>query len=156
MKRTRKVQQRGSSLIEFVLVAPWYFLLFSGVLQAGFAICGLIAVQNAARVAALHLSANPAAATDQPGACTLAIKELKGLPNTGAGFTSDCNASPLTVTVKYCDAAIPCTGSATSIDGGPAAFVRETYNLPTVVQFPIAGLPAITRTMEMRLRDPLP
>jgi len=156
MKHSGKSKQRGSSLVEFVLVAPWYFFIFVGVMQTGFLIYGLIAVQNAARVAVIHLAANPTTATDQAGACTMVIQELKGLPNIGSSFSSSCNASPVTVTVKYCDGTIPCTGTSTSIDGGPAAFVAVQYTLPAMVQFPVTGLSSITRSMEMRVRDPLP
>jgi Flp pilus assembly protein TadG len=156
MKRSRKSHQRGNGLVEFVLVAPWFFFLFVGVTQAGFAIYGLIAVQNAARVAALHLAANPVAATDQAGACSLVIQELKGLPNIGSSFSSNCNSSPVIVTVTYCDNHTPCNGVTTSVDDGPAAFVSVTYYPPAMAQQPIGGMSSITRTMEMRLRDPLP
>jgi len=156
MRNPRRQKQRGNSLVEFVLVAPWFIFLFAGVTQAGFVIYSLIPVQNAARVAALHLAANPTVAADQAGACKLAIQELKGLPNIGTSFSSSCNASPLTVTANYCDASVPCSGSTMSVDGGPAAFVNVTYTLPPMVQFPAPGLSTVTRTMEMRLRDPLP
>jgi Flp pilus assembly protein TadG len=156
MQKSRKLKQRGNAMVEFALVSPWFFLLFSGVMQAGFTIYGLISVQNAARVAALHLAANPQAAADQVGACALAIQQLKGLPNIGASFTSGCSASPLVVTAHYCDGSVACTGTATSVDSGPAAFVTVTYDLPSMLQFPVAGISSITRTMEMRLRDPLP
>ena len=156
MRKPRRQKQRGNSLVEFVLVAPWFVFLFAGVTQAGFVIYSLIAVQNAARVAALHLAANTTAAVDQAGACTLAIQELKGLPNIGSNFSSSCNASPLTVTANYCDGSVPCSGSTMSVDGGPATFVKVTYTLPAMVQFPATGLSTVTRTVEMRLRDPLP
>jgi Flp pilus assembly protein TadG len=155
MRRPNKSRQRGNSLIEFVLVAPWFFLLFTGVVDAGFATYGLIAVENAARVAALHGAANMVTASDQAGACALVIQELKGLPNVNSSFTSSCNASPITVTVNYCDSSTPCTGSTTSVDNGPATFVAVTYQLPPLFQLPISGLTSITRTAEMRLRDPL-
>ena len=156
MNPSSNTKKQGNGLIEFVLVAPWFFFIFMGVTQAGFGLYGLIAVQNAARVAALHLAANAVAATDQAGACSLAIAELKGLPNIGSTFSSTCQASPLSVSVAYCDSTVPCTGTATSVDNGPAAFVSVTYTLPAMVQFPVSGLSSITRTMEMRLRDPLP
>src|SRR5579863_9285833 len=156
MGRSRKAGKNGNSLVEFALMAPWFFFLFAGVTQAGFSIFGLMAVQNAARVAVLHLAANPAAAMDQAGACKLAIQELQGLPNIGSSFSSNCSTSPLIVAVNYCDGSVPCTGAATSVDSGPAAFVRITYSMPAMVQFPVTSLTLITRTAEMRLRDPLP
>jgi uncharacterized membrane protein len=143
-------------MIEFVLFAPWYFFLFTGVVDAGFITYGLIAVQNAARVAALHTAANVVTASDQAGACALAISELKGLPRVSSAFSSNCTSSPVTVTVNYCDATTPCSGSATSVDSGPATFVTVSYQLPQLLQLPISGMSTITRTAEMRLRDPLP
>jgi Flp pilus assembly protein TadG len=156
MKKSRKAKQQGSSLVEFVLVAPTFFFLFTGVTQAGFSIYGLIAVENAARVAALHSAANLTTASDQAGACTLVLQELQGLPNVGSGFSSSCSANPITVTAKYCDGTTTCTGTATSVDNGPATFVSVTYQIPPFLQFPVTGLTSITRTAEMRLRDPLP
>jgi len=156
MKRSSKSRESGNSLIEFALIAPWFFFLFTGVADAGFATYGLIAVQNAARVAALHGAANATAAADQAGACTLVLQELKGLPKIGSSFSSSCNADPVTVTTSYCDGTTPCSGSTTSVDSGPAAYVTVSYRLPSMFQLPISGLSLITRTAEMRLRDPLP
>jgi len=156
MHGPKKSREQGNSLIEFVMVAPWFFFLFTGVADAGFATYGMIAVQNAARVAALHSAANIVSANDQAGACALAISELRGLPKVGAAFDSQCTSSPVTVTVTYCDGTTPCSGSTTSADGGPATFVAVTYQLPSLFQIPFYGLSTITRTAEMRLRDPLP
>jgi Flp pilus assembly protein TadG len=156
MKKRNNSGKRGNSLVEFALIAPWFFVLFTGVTDAGFATYGLIAVQNAARVAAIHSAENVTTASDQAGACALVLQELKGLPKVGSSFTSSCNADPITVTVNYCDGTTPCSGSTTSIDNGPAAFVTVTYQLPPMLQLPLRGLSSITRTAEMRLRDPLP
>ena len=156
MKQRNKCRESGNSLIEFAMIAPWFFVLFTGVADAGFATYGLIAVQNAARVAVLHGAANATTASDQAGACALVIQELTGLPKIGSGFSSNCSSDPVTVTVNYCDGTTPCTGSTTSVDSGPAAFVAVTYQLPHLFQLPFTGLTSITRTAEMRLRDPLP
>jgi Flp pilus assembly protein TadG len=156
MTKHNKSRKSGNALVEFALISPWFFLLFTGVMNAGFATYGLIAVQNAARVAALHDAGNVSSASDQSGACALVIQQLKGLPNVGSSFSSSCNADPVTVTVNYCDGTTPCTGSTNSADNGPAAFVSVTYRLPQLFQLPIGGLSTITRTAEMRLRDPLP
>ena len=152
-KHSRK--QRGNAMIELVLIAPWFFLLFTGLVNAGITTYGLIAVQNAARVAAEHTSENSTTATDRAGACALVISQLKGLPAIGSGFTSDCSADPVRVSVNYCDGTTPCAGSSTSIDGGPATFVTVTYSLPHLFQLPLANLSSVTRSVEMRLRDNL-
>lgn len=154
--RAPNKSREGNAIVEFALIAPWFFLLFTGVVDAGFATYGLIAVENAARVAALHGAANAVTASDQAGACTLVIQELQGLPQVGSSFSSSCNSNPVTVSVNYCDGSTPCTGSTTSIDNGPATYVAVTYQLPSLFQLPISGLTTITRTAEMRLRDPLP
>jgi Flp pilus assembly protein TadG len=156
MKRPDRSRKKGNSLIEFAMLAPWFFFLFTGVMDAGFATYGLIAVQNAARIAALHGAANASAATDQAGACALVIQELQGLPNIGSSFSSNCTSNPVTVTINYCDNNTPCSGTSTSVDSGPATFVTVNYQLPAMFQLPIAGVTSITRTAEMRLRDPLP
>lgn len=151
-----KKSKAGNSLIEFVLFAPWFFFLFTGVMDAGFAIYGLVVVQNAARVAALHAAGNATSAHDQAGACALVISELQGLPNVGAGFSSDCTAQPIRVSVNYCDGTTPCSGTQTSADNGPATIVTVTYDFPRMFQFPIGGFTNVTRSAQMRLRDPLP
>ena len=156
MKGSRRRREKGNSLVEFALIAPWFFFLFTGVVDAGFATYGLIAVQNAARVAAIHSAANATAATDQSGACAIVLQELQGLPNINSSFSSNCTSNPVTVKVNYCDNSTPCTGSTTSVDNGPATFVTVTYQMPALFSLPIASVSSITRTAEMRLRDPLP
>jgi Flp pilus assembly protein TadG len=156
MRRVNRPCEKGNSLVEFALIAPWFFFLFTGVIDAGFATYGLIAVQNAARVAAIHTAANASAATDQVGACALVLQELQGLPNINSSFSSNCSSSPVTVTTNYCDNNTPCTGTTTSVDNGPAAYVTVNYQLPSMFQIPFAGITSITRNAEMRLRDPLP
>jgi Flp pilus assembly protein TadG len=156
MQMNQNRARRGNSMIEFVLIAPWFFFLFTGLLNAGIATYGLIAVQNAARVAAVHTSENTTTASDQAGACALVVAQLKGLPFMGSDFSGSCTGQPLTVTATYCDGTTPCFGSSMSVDGGPATFVRVTYSLPPLFQFPISSMATISRTAEMRLRDPLP
>lgn len=144
---------KGNSIIEFSLLLPWFIFLFTGVFDFGFYAYALIAVENAARVAALHSSASAATAGDQSGACTLAVLELTGLPNVGSSYSGSCSANPITVTSAYCDSSTPCTGTAGSVDGGPAAYVSITYQMPPLFRIPIPGVASITRSAEMRLRD---
>ena len=146
-------RRRGNALVEFSLMMPWLVFLFTGTFDFGFYSYSLISVENAARAAALHASANTTTAADQSGACAIAIQELNGLPNIGSSFSSSCNAAPIQVSVSYCDGTTPCTGSSTSADGQPAAFVTITYQLPPLFHLPVTGLQSITRTVEMRLRD---
>lgn len=147
---------RGNAIVEFSLLLPWFLLLFTGVFDFGFYAYALIGVENAARVAVLHSAANSITATDQTGACTLAVQELTGLPNIGASYTGTCSADPITVTSCYCDSSQPCTGTSGSIDGDPAAYVTVSYRMPPLFRIPIPGVSYITRTAEMRLRDTQP
>ena len=150
---TGHARERGNAVIEFSLLLPWLFMLFTGVFDFGFYAYALISVQNATRVAVLHGAANSVIAGDQAGACRLAVEELRGLPNIGQSFTSSCDSDPLTVTAQYCDGTTACGGGATSADNGPAAFVTITYQMPAMFRTPIGGLSHVSRTAEMRLRD---
>ena len=145
--------RKGGALIEFTLLLPWLMFLFTGVFDFGFHAYALVSVENAARVAALHTSANTSTASDQPGACALVVDTLRGLPNIGNSFSSSCAADPLTVTAAYCDGATICASGAASADRGPAAFVTVTYQMPALFRLPVPGLIRLTRTVEMRLRD---
>ena len=144
--------RRGNSLVEFSLLLPWLVFLFTGTFDCGFYAYSLISVENAARSAALRASSNSSTAADQSGACSIAVQELKGLPNVSTG-NSSCSSAPIQVTATYCDSSTACTGSATSADGHSAAFVAVTYQLPPLFHMPFSGLRTVTRTVEMRLRD---
>ena len=152
-RRDAGARERGNALVEFAFLLPWIVLLFTGTFDCGYYAYSLISVENAARSAALHVSANASTAGDQSGACAIVIQELKGLPNVGVNFSSSCNAAPIQVTATYCDGSAACAGSSTSADGSPAAYVSVVYQLPAMFHVPFSGLQSITRTVEMRLRD---
>jgi Flp pilus assembly protein TadG len=149
----RRAAERGNAVIEFSLLLPWLFLLFTSVFDFGFYAYALISVENAARVAALHGAANSTVAGDQTGACNLVVEELRGLPNIGKSFSSSCSSDPLTVTAQYCDGSTTCNSGVNSADNGPAAYVTVTYQMPALFRVPIGGVARLTRTAEMRLRD---
>ena len=125
--------RRGHAAVELALIGPWIFFLFVGVLDFGFYSYALIAVQNAARVAALTAGTDAGAAIDQPRACRLAVDELLKMPNLKAvdPATYSCNAMPLRVEVNsnpnYVDS-----------EGNPATWVRVTYE--TIQMIPIPGI----------------
>ena len=54
----RSRRKRGSSLVELTLISPWLLFLFVGVVDVGFFTYSLIAVENAARIAAEFTSKN--------------------------------------------------------------------------------------------------
>jgi Flp pilus assembly protein TadG len=86
-------------MIEFVLLLPWYVFLFVGVFDYCIYCCGLIAVENAARVGAAYCSTDSTDATDNSTACTYALDQLRNLPNVGSAVVS-CDGSPITITAS--------------------------------------------------------
>jgi Flp pilus assembly protein TadG len=133
---------RGSALIEITLLAPWIFFLLSFVIYMGFSNYALIAVENAARVAAEYTSSSTTAASDQAGACTLIRSELAMLP--GLSSITSCNSAPLTVTVQ----------SVTGTDGAAATSVVVSYRGLRLI--PVPGFPSgplyVTRSVQMRVK----
>jgi Flp pilus assembly protein TadG len=144
---TRTKKQRGHAVIEVALLAPWIFFLFAGALDMGFYMYSALAVENAARVAALHVGASTDVAADPAAAQfarTYVCNELRMLPNVG----STCPSTVVSVSVP----AQPFTGS----DGDAATQVSVTYT--TVPLIPIPGLSpgpsgqwTFTRSVQMRL-----
>jgi Flp pilus assembly protein TadG len=144
---TRTKEQRGHAVIEVALLAPWIFFLFAGALDMGFYMYAALAVENAARVAVLHVAASTDVASDANAAQfarTYVCNELRMLPNVG----STCPATVVSVSVP----AQPFTGS----DGDAATQVSVTYT--TVPLVPIPGLNpgphgqwTFTRFVQMRL-----
>ncbi|HLK62162.1 MAG TPA: TadE/TadG family type IV pilus assembly protein [Bryobacteraceae bacterium] len=151
-----RAHRRGNAIIEFCLIFPCVIFLFTGVFDLGFYAYAFISVKNAARVAALHGSANNAAAIDQAGACKLVMEEMRSLPNIGPSFSGSCSGLPLSVAANYCNGTTACGSSGSTADSGPAALVTVTYQMPPLFRVPIQGVTAITQTAEMRLRDTLP
>jgi Flp pilus assembly protein TadG len=145
--------ERGNAVVEFTLLLPWLFMLFTAVFDFGFYAYALIAVENAVRVAALHGAANSVSAGDRAGACSLVVEELRGLPNINQSFTSSCDSDPVSVTAHYCDGTTACATGVNSADSGPAAYVSVTYQMPVMFRVPIQGVSRITRAAQMRLRD---
>lgn len=130
-------------MVEFALLFPMLFFLFLGAFDLGFFCYAFIAVQNAARVAALYTSSSSATAANQAQACTYVLGELQMLPNYSS-FSSTCGASPLQVTAT----------SVTGPDGNSASTVTVTYRTIQLVPIPgLGGQLSITRAVEMRIRS---
>ncbi len=147
---SRNSSRRGSSIIEFSLIFPWYVFLFVGALDSGFFAYALIATQNAARAAAVYCSSSTSAAIDSATACTYAADQLRGMPNIGASYSTSggCLGSPLTVTAALLNSA----SSPQSADGSPATQVTVTYVTPQLIPIPgiFPGQLTITRSVEIR------
>jgi Flp pilus assembly protein TadG len=139
-RATGRRKQRGSALVELTLLAPWVFFLFVGVIDLGFYYYSLIAVENAARVAAEATSKTTALAGSTSTACTKVLAELGMLPNLSG--VSTCTSSPLVVTAT----------SGNGPDGNQATTVSVTYSLSMI---PIPGLLMgalnVTRITQMRV-----
>jgi Flp pilus assembly protein TadG len=139
----RKSRRRGNALIEFSLCVPWLFFLFVGASDLGFFCYDLVAVQDAARVAALYTSQSSSTASDSTGACTYVLKELQDIPNVKSLAT--CTASPLTVTAT----------AVTASDGKPASQASVTYASPQLIPIPgvLSGQYTWTRSVTMALQN---
>jgi Flp pilus assembly protein TadG len=139
-------RQRGTALVEFAIVFPLLFFLFIGAFDLGFFFYALIAVQNAARVAALYASAFPGThQTDSASACTLAFNELQAMPNYSS-LPATCSTLPLQVTLATVSAP----------DYTANATIKVTVVYQTMRLIPIPGLTGqmnITRSVEMRVRS---
>jgi len=120
---TSKRRQRGGSIVEVALMAPWIFFLFVGIFDFGFYAYAAICTQNAARAVALT-QAQTATATVSP--CTAALGELTMLPNIGyAPASSLCNpvtGLPAVTSATPVNVCVQSLGTtAVSICGLPAA-----------------------------------
>ncbi len=144
-------RRRGTALIEFCFILPWYVFLFIGAFDYGFYSYSLISTTTAARVAGFYCSKSSGfCASDDSTMCAYAIAQLKNLPNMGTAVTS-CAASPLTVTRTY----YPTTYGTDCPDANPCVNVTVEYVTPGLI--PIPGLlPSqltITKATTMRLRS---
>lgn len=141
-RSTRKV--RGSAVIEMALIAPWFLFLFIGVFDLGFYYHQLIAVENAARIAAEYTSSGTSLAADQAGACTKVRAELGNLP--GVSGLANCNSLPLKVTA---------TSGAGLGSLGTATTVTVTYQSGRMVPIPklLMGQLTVSRVVVMRVKS---
>ena len=148
LRNSRNSSRRGSSIIEFSLIFPWYVFLFVGAFDSGFFAYALIATQNAARAAAVYCSSSASAAIDTANACIYAADQLRGMPNIGASYADTCSGSPLTVTAALLNGA----SNPQSADGSPATKVTVTYVTPQLIPIPgvFPGQLTITRSVEIR------
>jgi Flp pilus assembly protein TadG len=142
--------RRGTALIEFCFILPWYVFLFVGAFDYGFYSYSLIATTNAARVSAYYCANNSSQCSSTTTACqNYVIGQLKFLPNVGSGVTT-CTASPVTLTISY-----PGTPSTGCPDGNACVTSTVAYVTPQLI--PIPGLlPSqltITKATTMRLRN---
>jgi Flp pilus assembly protein TadG len=136
--------RKGSAVVEFAFLLPWFLFIFVGVLDMGFYNYALVTTESAARVAAISASASTTTASDSATACNFALQELAS--NINMSGIGACGAgSPVTVTAT----------SVTGPDGQPAAKVTVLFTTPQLI--PVPGLlPAqitLVRAVTMKLRS---
>jgi Flp pilus assembly protein TadG len=143
MKNNRP-RQRGHSVLEMALMAPWFFLAFAGALDSGFYGYALIATQTAARAAALYTSSSAGNASDSTGACNYALDALRNAPNVGTGITT-CTSLPVQVSAS----------SVTGPDGAAASQVSVTYQTTSLIPIPglLTNQLTFTRIVTMRVQE---
>jgi Flp pilus assembly protein TadG len=150
-------RQRGNSIIEFSLMAPWLIMMFVGAMDWGFYAYALIATEAAARVGALYASTSTSTRDESPPntVCTYALDQLRKMGNVGPSMTTPC-AAGTGVTASQ-----PVGVVVTSIsgpDGNPAVQVSVTYLTPVFIPQVMKNTivtpkqMTITRTIQMRLR----
>jgi hypothetical protein len=129
-------------MMELVLVGPWIFFLSIGALDWGFYATSLVSVEAAARSAALYTSTSSTTAADSATACTIALGEMRKLPNIGSTVTA-CTSNPVV--------------TASSVSGpDSAAASKVSVRYQSVSLIPIPGLLkkrlTVTRSVTLRLR----
>ena len=146
-----QTRERGTSVVEVTLMSPWIFLLFMGIINFGFYAYAMIAVENAARVAALNTSGS--GLPDKPeydaqrrnSACNDVLRELNFLPNVKSLGAWSCLDLPLAVAVDRVD--LP--NSADQV----ARASRVTVSYRSAQMFLIPGITdrlTVNRIVEMR------
>src|SRR5581483_11723339 len=115
----RRLDRRGSAVVEAALMMPWLAFLFVGVMDFGFYSYAAICTQNAARAVAMAAASPSTAVTT----CQAAIGELTRLPNMVG--VSNCAAYPSGITAAQpasaCVATLTQSGSSDSNCSGAAS-----------------------------------
>ena len=149
MKHRRK-QCRGGSALEMAMLLPWFIFLFVGAFDWGFYAHALISTEAAARTAVIYASTSKSIANSGSSAvgavvCTLALEELRIVPNVGTNLTT-CAAAPVVTTESFVSS---------GPDGNYAAKVTVQYTTTSLI--PIPGLlenqATFYRVVEMRTRS---
>lgn len=146
----RSRNRKGNAIVELALVAPMLFGLMLVVFDSGMYVYSFISVQSAVRSAALRNSGSTETAADQTTACSIATKQLQGLPSIGS--SGACTAAPLLVSSVLCSPTA-CGTAASSADGAYSSLVTVKYTLPFVFGIPMSGPPVIAAASQMKLRS---
>ena len=164
---TSKRRQRGGSIVEVALMAPWIFFLFVGIFDFGFYAYAAICTQNAARAVALTQAQTSMAAITP---CNAALGEMRMLPNVGSNPVFACGSG---TTVTQAAPVAVCVGSLNSTSGtvcgltavcadcaldavATSQFATVTYQTIPLVPIPgiLTGQMTLTRGAEVRQTTP--
>ena len=152
MKKSRRRRCRGGSALELALFLPWFIFLYVGAFDWGYYAHALISTENAARIVGNYASTNTAYATKTSDACTLAVEELRIVPNISS--TQTCGSNQV-VNVTTALAGSGQTDDNSAYGGDWAAVVSVQYT--TLQLIPIPGLlknqATLYRTVRMRIRN---
>lgn len=168
-KRNENTRERGQAVLEVTLLMPWIFFLFVGVLDFGFYSYQAICVENAARAAAVQISANFAGLSGI--GCSIAVLEMNRLTNVANnatpctdGSTSVSAGTPMAVNVLRLDKTTTpkcadCDCSlvpATTCNAASSVQVAVTYQSPQMVSIPgiLTNQLMIRRLAEVRIIVP--
>src|SRR5215472_1260450 len=145
--RRRKVS-RGGSTLEIAFLFPVFVFLFVGAFDWGYYAHALISTEAAARTVANFASTNSTDATDSTSACTLALQELRIVPNVTSSTTCG-SGSPVTVTTTLVGSGQTNTNS--SYGGDNAAVVSVQYTTTQLIPIPglLTNQMTFYRTVEM-------
>ncbi len=149
MHYTGRAGRKGGSALEAALFLPWFVFLFIGIFDWGFYARALISTENAARVAAVYASEDPAnnarITGADGGACLYALGALRYSANVGSSITT-CTSYPVIVT------ATKVTG-ANSADGHDAVNIDVQYQTTRVIPLPgvLNSQFVIRRVVQMKL-----
>ena len=150
-RRQGQKSRRGSNLVEFTFLVPWFVFLFVGTFDFGFYIYSLISVETAAEQGAMYASTSSATDTDSTTACGYALDTLRNLPNVGSSLLT-CGSGSVSSSAPV---AVTASAVGSGADGNAAASVQVMYLTPQLIPIPgiMAGQLTINRTVQFRLRS---
>lgn len=148
-KRRTPVRSRGQALVEFAFVAPLFFLLLFGIIEAGRFIYYYEVLNNATREGARYAIVN--------GANSITSCAMGGPTGPAAPNTTSCDPAGDDVRQAVRQAAIGALGTAVTVsptwfaDNGRGSKVTVEASYTYSALIPIVPLPNITVTAESSL-----
>lgn len=142
--RSTARHRRGQAVVEFALVAPWFFLVLFGIIEAGRFVFYYEMLNNATREGARYAIVN--------GANTIGCSSGPAAPG-----TTSCDPAGANVIAAVRNAAIAMSPAAVAVtpswdpDNGRGSIVTVTASFTYSSLIPIVPLPPITVHAESSL-----